>query len=229
VAAAMVLVVTSSVALLSPRTVHAASSVQALLAQAEHNTNSVGTLVHKDQTTITSPVAILTATTTGSEDEIRNREHDFESVTLTGRGKNASKIQHYTLDVIFINGMTYYRTSLLQNNKWQSRRGSSLEDPYTGIFKRARTTVTFPKSYVFKLVGTSAGQTQLRAAFTNSKTNVTGTIDLWISGGSKPYIAREVQDYHSIKGAKGTGHVDSRFGPYDGPLVILAPTTQGST
>ena len=61
------------------RPVDAASSAQSLLAQAEHNTNTVRTLVHHDQTTISSATATLKATTVGSEDEVRNREHDFES------------------------------------------------------------------------------------------------------------------------------------------------------
>lgn len=226
-ATAAILAAASSASLRPARTTQAASNAQSLLAQAEQNTNSVSTLVHKDQTKITSAAAVLTATTTGSEDEVRNREHDVESVTLTGRGKNASKSQHYTLDIIFINGVTYYRTSLLNNNAWQSRKGTSLKDPYTGVFKRARTTITFPKSYVFKQVGTSGGESKLQAAY--SEKGVAGTITLWISGGSKPYIVREVQDYHSTTALKGSGHVDSRFGPYNGSLVILAPTTQGST
>lgn len=210
----------------TPR-VDAASSVQALVAEAEHNTNTVSTLMHRDENTITTRDLSVTVSARGSEDEVHNREHDYESVTVKGRGPTG-KVQslHYTVDIIFMNGVTYYRTSLL-HNQWKTHKGMTFPDPYTGGWKRGRTTVSFPKTTTFREVGTSGGETHLQASFSQAAT--AGTVDLWISGGTKPYVVREEESYHATKGTSGSAHVQVMFGPFNTPLVIQSPTTQGST
>ncbi len=206
---------------------HAASNVQALLAEAEHNTNTVNTLAHTDQNTVTTATMTLKVRSHGAEDEIHNREQDYESVSVTGHGA-AGKIRnlHYTVDIIFMNGLTYYRTSLT-HNVWATHPGMTFPDPYTGGWKRGRTTVSFPKSVKFKEVGTSGGQTQVRASIVQPA--LAGTIDLWISGGAKPYIAREDERYHPTKGKAGSAHVQISFGPFNSPTVIEPPAKLGST
>ena len=64
------------------RHVSAASSLQALVSQAEHNTNTVRTLVHQDTDVVHSGNITLKMTARGAEDEVRNREQDYESVRL---------------------------------------------------------------------------------------------------------------------------------------------------
>jgi len=206
---------------------HAATNVQVLLSEAEHNTNTVNTLAHTDKNTVTTATMTLKVSARGAEDEIHNREQDYESVSVTGHGA-ASKIRtvHYTVDIIFMNGLTYYRTSLT-HNVWASHPGMTFPDPYTGGWKRGRTTVSFPKSVKFKEVGTSGGQTQVRASI--AQPALAGTIDLWISGGAKPYIVREDESYHSTKGKAGSAHVQISFGPFNTPTVIEPPSKLGST
>lgn len=206
---------------------HAASNVQALLAEAEHNTNTVNTLVHTDQNTVTTATMTLKVSAHGAEDEIHNREQDYESVSVTGHGAG-SKIRnlHYTVDIIFMNGLTYYRTSLT-HNIWASHPGMVFPDPYTGGWKRGRTSVSFPKSVKFKEVGTSGGQTQVRASIIRPA--LAGTINLWISGGAKPYIVREDENYHPTQGKVGSAHVQISFGPFNAPTVIEPPSKLGST
>ena len=148
-----------------PRPAIAATDVKTLVTQAIHNTNTVNTIVHHDQTTVVSGSSHLQETASGSEDEVRNLEQDSEVVTATAKGSNGkAQTVHYTLDVIFIKGYTYYRSSL-QKNQWTRRKGTTLTDPVTnGVFKRARTKVTAPQGFKlgsYSLVGTCAGLTQV--------------------------------------------------------------------
>ena len=205
----------------------AASGVGALVASAEHNTNTVRTLVHRDQDTITMPSQNVTITANGSEDEVHNREQDYESVTVVGRtGSTKGKKLHYTIDIIFLNGMTYYRVSTL-GKAWKSQKGMTFPDPYTGGWKRGRTTVSFPKTVTFHEVGTSGGETHVRATLPG--TTVAGTADLWISGGAQPYVVREDENYHTVKGARASEQTHVLFGPFNTPIVITAPSSQSST
>lgn len=205
----------------------AASNVQVLLAKAEHNTNTVKTLAHTDQNTVTTATTTLKVSAHGAEDEIHNREQDYESVSVTGHGAgNKIRHLHYTVDIIFMNGLTYYRTSLT-HNVWASHPGMTFPDPYTGGWKRGRTTVSFPTSVKFKEVGTNGGQTQVRASIVQPA--LAGTIDLWISGGAKSYIVREDERYHPTKGKAESAHVQVSFGPFNATTVIEPPSKLGST
>ena len=206
---------------------HAATNVQVLLAEAERNTNTVNTLAHTDQNTVTTATMTLKVSAHGAEDEIHNREQDYESVSVTGHGAgNKTRNLHYTVDIIFMNGLTYYRTSLT-HNVWASHPGMAFPDPYTGGWKRGRTTVSFPKSVKFKEVGMTGGQTQVEASIVQPA--LAGTIDLWISGGAKSYIVREDERYHPTKGKAGSAHVQVSFGPFNATTVIEPPSKLGST
>ena len=214
-----------------PRPAIAATDVKTLVTQAIHNTNTVNTIVHHDQTTVVSGSSHLQETASGSEDEVRNLEQDSEVVTATAKGSNGkAQTVHYTLDVIFIKGYTYYRSSL-QKNQWTRRKGTTLTDPVTnGVFKRARTKVTAPQGFKlgsYSLVGTSAGLTQVRAPLTRAK--AAGTWDLWISGGSTPYIMREEIHAHATGGGKGSEYVRTDYGPFNKPVTIAPPITTGGT
>ncbi|HEX6506536.1 MAG TPA: hypothetical protein VF221_02795 [Chloroflexota bacterium] len=217
---------TLSVCFASPWTpAAAADSVQTLVAQAEHNTNTVKTLVHHDVTTVTASGGSLKINAHGAEDEARNREQDFEDVTVTRTSGGKTQKVHYTVDIIFMNGSTYYRTSAAPS-QWQTHKGMSFPDPYTGGWKRGRTTVTYPTSWKYTLVGTSGGTRHVRAPFSTKTT--AGTVDLWISAGTKPYVIRSEEKYHSTTKQKGSADSLITFGPFDGPVTIQPPA-QGST
>ncbi|GAC1445307.1 MAG: hypothetical protein NVSMB52_06070 [Chloroflexota bacterium] len=204
----------------------AASSVQTLIADAERNTNTVNTLIHNDEHTVTTPTLSVKVIAHGSEDELRNREQDYESVSVTSRGSGGkAKSLHYTVDIIFMNGTTYYRTSL-QKNKWKTHKGMTFPDPFAGGWKRGRTTVSFPKTFKFQQVGTGGSETHVRASFSSATT--AETVDLWISSGSKPYVTREEQRYHSVKGPASSALIKVSFGPFNTPLVIQQPSKGGS-
>lgn len=205
----------------------AATDLQTLITTAEHNTNTARTLVHRDTTVITNSTLTVNVTSRGSEDEVHNREQDYESVNVTTHGgSSAAKKLHYTVDIIFMKGMTYYRLSST-GNKWKTLKGMTFPDPYTGGWKRGRTTIAFPKTVKFQQVSTSGGQTHVRAP--QSQTGAAGTVDLWISGGSTPYVVREEQAFHTTTGKSASLHSTMSLGPFNTPMVIQAPSTQGST
>jgi len=180
---------------------------------------------HHDVIQETAGSVTVHAVIRGLEDEVRNREHDFETVTATGKLANGkTKTVHYTLEVIFINGHTYFRTTLAKN-KWQKHSGLTLTDPYSGItFHRARTTVTFNSGVHFTSVAGSP--THLKAQQTNA--GVTTNYQVWLSNGHAPYVTRELTTYVSTKKGHATGSTETTFGPFNKPIVILAPTSQGS-
>lgn len=200
---------------------HAASALPALIATAERNTNTVRTLVHHDQMTITAPGGSIRVSSHGTEDEVRNREQDYESVHVTRRAAGGKiNTLHYTVDLIFMNGLTYYRTSSAPT-QWKSQKGMTFPDPYTRGWKRGRTTVTFPASLVFKDAGTSGGQTHVHAPFATS--TVAGSVDLWITTGSRPYIVRQDLAYHATKGPSGSEVSRIKFGPFNRAVNIQPP------
>jgi hypothetical protein len=226
--AASLLFVAAALALLPGQAipaVQASTSVQPLVTQAIKNTNSVHTLMHHDTNSISSAGITVKFTGTGSEDEVKNREQDYESVSVTGKTSAGKTVNlHYTADIIFLNRMTYYRISApIQNNTWKTLKGMVFNDPYTGGWRRGRTTVIVQKGAVFNQVGVSGGLTQVRATVT-LKTEV-DTVDLWISSGSTPYVVREVFDAHSTQGPTASRHFDINFGPFNTPLTIQAPST----
>lgn len=213
-----------------PLQTQAATGLQ-LLTQAEHDTNTVASLTHHDTQTVTSSNVSITLALHGSEDEAHNREADSESATYIGKtSAGKSRTIHYTLDIIFMNGTTYYRSSLVSKNKWLSRKGLSLQDPYSGVgWRRARTTVPVIASLVkhvkYHLIGTSGGLTHFHGSF--KAPTFAGTDDLWVSGGSHPYVVREQQRYHSTTKLKQTVVAVDNFGGFNSPVVITPPSTLG--
>jgi hypothetical protein len=210
-----------------------AANVQSLVTQAIHNTNTVNTIVHHDQSALVSGRSTLKVTAYGAEDEVQNREQDSETVTVTTPAQSGNlQTIHYTLDIIFIKGYTYYRSSL-QKNQWKRQKGSTFTDPFQGKFRRARTTVSPPQGFTvgtYKLVGTSGGQTHVSAVLTAK--NTTGTLDLWIASGAKPYVTREVLSAHATQatnGSKGSYNLRTDYGPFNKPVVIQPPIIAGST
>ncbi|HLJ68042.1 MAG TPA: hypothetical protein VKX16_11845 [Chloroflexota bacterium] len=208
-------------------TVARAAGAASLLARAEKNTNSVSTLIHTDFNVITTPTLIVQVHARGAEDEARNRERDVESVVVTARSGGKTKhTLRYSAEIIFMNGTVYYRTSY-HAQKWISARGTRFVDPYTGGWQRARTMVTFPATAHFQPVGTSGGTSEFRASSFAAQGG-TETASLWVSGGATPYVVREVVDYRASRGG-GEEHQDTRLGPFNTRILILAPTKGGTT
>ena len=199
----------------------ASSSVQALIATAEHDTNTVKTLVHHDVVTRMGATWSVQVTAHGTEDEARNREQDYESVIVKQTKAGKTTTMSYTVDLIFLNGSTYYRTSSAPT-QWKTQKGMTFPDPYTGGWKRGRTTVALPAGLVFTVVGTSGGETHVHA--TNATKTVAGSFDLWITAGATPYVAREDMMYRSLKkGSPGTFHVRISYGPFNSAVNITPP------
>jgi hypothetical protein len=218
------LAVSCALALSAPGA-HAAGTA-ALVAKAVKDTNTVTSLIHHDSTTIVNPSITLSFTASGMEDEKRNREQDHEDVHVRGLNKQ-KKVQslHYTADIIFMNGKTYYRVSTLAKDAWQTASGMKFNDPYTGGWKRGRTTIKIPKGAKFSLVGTSGGETRVRTPFSNA--NLTGTMDLWITGGAKPYVVKEQIAETSRKVKTATERFTSTLGSFNTTILIQPPTGSG--
>lgn len=218
--AALVVVAGMAVSLMPAPTVHAASALQTLVAKAENNTNTVRTLIHHDLYTITAPNGSVNVTAHGTEDEVRNREQDFESVHVTQRAANGkvNKLS-YSVDLIFLNGSTYYRTSAAPT-QWKTQKGMKFPDPYTGGWQRGRTTVTIPSTLAFTSAGSSGGETHVHATYSNK--TVTGTVDLWITTGSKPYVVRQDLTRHFTKPVESE-RSQVTFGPFNSNVNIQPP------
>ncbi len=220
VPAAMLAVAGMAVGITPPSSAHAASALQTLVANAERNTNTVRTLIHHDRFTITAPAGSVNVTAHGTEDEVRNREQDYESVHVIQRAANGkvSKL-NYSIDLIFLNGSTYYRTSAAPT-QWKTQKGMKFSDPYTGGWQRGRTTVTVPSTLKFTSAGTSGGETHVHATFSNK--TVTETVDLWITTGSKPYVVRQdlTRNYTKPVGSERT---QVTFGPFNSSVNIQPP------
>jgi hypothetical protein len=221
VPAFMLAVAGTAVGIIPIPTVQAASSLQTLVATAERNTNTVRTLVHHDKFSSTGPGGSVTVSAHGTEDEVRNREQDYESVHVIRRASNGkvSKL-NYSVDLIFLNGSTYYRTSAAPT-LWKTQKGMKFPDPYTGGWQRGRTTVTIPTTLAFKSLGTSNGQTHVHASV--SIKNTAETVDLWITTGSKPYVVRQDLARHLTKGGTGSDSTQVTFGPFNSPVNIQPP------
>lgn len=195
----------------------------ALLSKAFHNTNTVKTLIYTQTTTQTSSSIKATIVFRGEEDEVANREADHETVTAQIRQTNGKTQKvHYTLDIVFMQGQTYYRSSL-QHNQWHMKKGMTFQDGFLGtVWKRGRTMVSFKPMPTFSLVGHSGGQTQVRAHV--SDTHGTGTVDLFISGGSQPYVViQDTAGKETIGGQTIQSKSETKYGPFNQTLNIQAP------
>jgi hypothetical protein len=206
-----------------------ASSAQSLLSRAVKDTNSVRTLVYTTKSVESGKNLSLTITMQGAEDEVANRERDRETVTAVARAPQGGKrTLHYTLDIIFMGGKTYYRNSLQQKNAWQTRVGMKFADTITGVtWQRGRTTVgdwTHPMKLVGALTSNGAeykGRT--------SKATQQLPLQVWVSGGAHPYVTREVITADKMVQGQRLHYVEQQvFGPFDQPISIAQPAT-GST
>ncbi len=221
ISAVLLVVAATSAIVQSEASAQTTSSVETLIATAEHNTNTVRTLVYHDQLTITGPGGSLKVSARGTEDEIRNREQDYESVLVTKRGAGGKvNTLKYTVDLIFLNGSTYYRTSAAPTT-WKTHKGMKFPDPYTGGWQRGRTTVKLPSSLVFTVVGTSGGQTHVHASFTTRTT--AGTADLWLTTGATPYVVRQNLAYHATKATSASETSRITYGPFNRAVNIQPP------
>ncbi|GAC1319243.1 MAG: hypothetical protein NVS2B16_02640 [Chloroflexota bacterium] len=206
-----------------------ASSVnlKLLLAQANKNNNSVRTLVYTTKLDIISRYRTIHTTMRGEEDEIANREQDHESASVLSTAKTGQKRSiKYTIDVVFISGRTYYRSSLAKNNVWQEKPGmSTIQDPIlqSAAWKRGRTRISFLSPSKYTIV--SQGPTvHLRAHLTRGTASADD--DLYITNGSTPYLVREVLKVTAIvQGQTVTQRTDTRYGPFNQTLNIGVPST----
>jgi hypothetical protein len=214
----------STLSLWLPLRVQAAPSTDALLARAVKNTNAVRTLMHHDTSLLTTTQGSVSMTARSAEDEVKKREHDFESVTVHGQNSAGQvKSLHYTMEMIFMNNRTYYR-STLNHNTWDERSGMKMFDPYTGDWQQGRTTVPWPKKPRFTQIGpTTGGQIHVRSPF-SSANGGQGTLDLWFTTGAAAYVVRAVEDLRYTK-TRARQHIQMIFGPFNQKIDIEPPST----
>ena len=77
-----------------------------------------------------------------------------------------------------------------------------------------------PSNWPFTSVGTSGGQTHVHATY--SRKTFTGTVDLWITTGSKPYVVREDVTRHFTKPVE-SDRTQVTFGPFNSNVNIQPP------
>jgi hypothetical protein len=206
------------------RQVWASASPRALLDQAVNNTNAVDTLVYTTHGTQRSSHLLLHVAIVGQEDEIHNREQDHESLTATGKRSDGTPATiNYTVDVIFVGGKTYFRRSI-DNGRWRTLKGMDYRDSYAGIeFRRGRTKLGYGTSLKFVQIDQVGGVTHLRAAI--GLLHDQGTDDVYISGGTKPYVVRVDTTRTAIQnGLKVVEQSRTDYGPFNQTLVITPPT-----
>lgn len=156
-------------------------------------------------------------------DQRHNRERDhahFDVVRANG------KRQSYTVDIVMMNNHTYYR-STLNHGGWKVQSGYGYADPVSGQ-RWFRAAPSF--SYLAKLAIASQGsapggryrvhfQPQFSAAM-----KATGSVDVWLSTGSTPYIVREKESVAgSVKGKKISEALVTRLSRFNQPVTITAP------
>jgi hypothetical protein len=184
------------------------------------NANSVRTLVHQDQSVLATPMGTVKTRGQSAEDEIHGRKHLHESISVAITGADGKlRTEQYTVELIFVPGLTYYRTSLAP--RWARQKGTAFADPYTGGWEQGRTTVTLPQGWRFGSTSTRAGQTQ--AHFTFANRTAKGTLDLWITDGARPYVVREAETLYAVSGPSGNEHLQIAFGPFNRPVNIVPP------
>ena len=217
------LVLSGSLAMVSPSThpVAAAAGMPSLVARAVQNTNTARTVVHQDQSVLTTPVGTVKTHGQGIEDEVHARKHLQESIAVAIAGADG-KVRNlrYTVDLIFVPGFTYSRTSLAP--RWTRQTGTAFADPYTGGWEHGRTAVSLPQGTQYRSLSTRARQT--RAHFTFANRTARGTLDLWIEGRT-PYVVREEETLNAVSGPSGSEHLQIAFGPFDRPVTIVPPRT----
>lgn len=211
--------------------VHAAANpTHRLLQTAVHNTNTVRTLVYHDTTVQTVRQATIRLQTDGQEDEVRNRERDREVLTVRTHLKTGKvRTLHYTIDIIFMNGKTYYRSSLAKN-RWQTHAGMTLCDHFSGIcWHRGRTTVPTFKGVAFTGHTAAGGAVHLHSSLHRGTTR--GTVDVVISPGPTRYVTGISERVRvAIKGRQiMQERVDQHYGPFNTPLSIQPPAPSQGT
>lgn len=204
----------------------ASVNVKQLLTAATHDNNTVHTLEYTSTVDVTSKYRTIHTVVKGEEDEVANREQDHEQTAVqTVSQKGQKQSVHYTVDIVFINGRTYYRSTLSKSNVWQEKPGmSAVQDPVLGTsWKRGRTLVSFLTPSRYSVVS-QGSQIHLRARLARGA--ITGTDDIYLTGGATPYLVREVEQLRgTVQGQPVTQRTDTRYGPFNQTLGIGVPST----
>jgi len=205
--------------------VASASDAQALLNRAAADVNRVRTLSYVQHNTQSSSSVHLATVMRGQEDEVHNREQDREEVTLSARdAKGHVKHIHYTLDIIFVGGTIYWRSST-KPSVWTHKRAIVFRDPFTQVtWQRKRTIVEV--SHLSQLAVLSSGAQGAHIEGQLVKGGQSVKHDFYLSGGSNPYVVKDVVTASQvIQGKKVQAKTETDYGPFNTTLVIVAPST----
>lgn len=202
-----------------------AASASSILTQAVHDTNTVTTLVYGMGESQRYPNGnVISVTVQGQEDEVRNSEHDRETIVLRSKAKGGKlETRAYAVDVIFVGGKTYYEFPL-RDKIWHEHAGMVYRDPLAS-FKRSRTKVSF-KGATLKPAGSVLnGDLRFKGSFRGH--GETAAMTVLVSTGKKPYIF-SVALAGTLRGSKGQSLKfvqQTTYGPFDTPLSITAPVS----
>lgn len=205
--------------------VASATDAQALLNRAAANVNRVRTLSYVQHNTQSSSTVHLVTVMHGQEDEVHNREQDREEVTLSARdAKGHVKHIHYTLDIIFVAGTIYWRSST-KPSVWTHKRAVVFRDPFTQVsWQRKRTTVDVGGLSHFAVLSNGAQGTRVEGQLVKGGQSVKH--DFYLSGGSNPYVVKDILTASQvIQGKKVQAKTETDYGPFNATIVIVAPST----
>ena len=205
--------------------VASAADAQTLLSRAATNVDRVRTLSYVQHNTQSSSTVHLATVMRGQEDEVHNREQDREEVTLNARDAQGHvKHIHYTLDIIFVGGTIYWRSST-KPSVWTHKRAIVFRDSFTQVtWQRRRTTVNVSHVSHLAILSTGVQGTHIEGQLVKGGQSVKH--DFYLSGGSSPYVVKDVVSASQvIQGKKVRAVSETDYGPFNKTLVIVAPST----
>jgi hypothetical protein len=199
-------------------------TVDRQLLAAIENTDVAGTYVEATNGIVSGPAGSMHRVLHNEYDNAHDREQDHAEYTITTRTLGRTKTLRYTLDLIMLDGRTYYRSSL-HDRSWKVKKGYGYTDPASGDhWIRSGLNYSFILRYKPVLVGHTGNQLEYQIRVPGRPYPGRFTYDIWIDAGSHPYIVR-VFNYggYTKNGQRFTIRHDTRLSDYNRPLDIRAP------
>lgn len=197
-----------------------------LLTTAIHDTDTVKTLQYSMEIVQRFSNGTLTSIVQGKEDEVRNREQDHQAVVERVKNKKGKMVTAaYSVNVVFLNGETYYQHPLLKDKTWHTKGGMAFSDGISK-FQRGRTTVNLggPFTGVHLVPAGTASNGDARFHGRISKKALSGTVDVLVSRGKIPYVASVAESVtQQVKGKMVTSQSRIVYGPFNQTLNITSP------
>lgn len=194
------------------------------LPMAVHDTDTAASYVESTVDTSSTPGQTIHRVLRNEDDLAHNRGRTHAEYTITTRTGGRTRTIRYTLDLIMLDGRTYYRNSL-HDKTWKVKRGTEYTDVASGDhWVGGGLSFSGMLRYRAYLVAHTSGQLEYRFQAAGKPYPGHFTVEVWVSAGSHPYILRVLTVGGYIKnGQRHTDHRDTRLSDYDRPLDIRAP------